>query len=42
MNAPQAGGSMGRGNFQSGDFGSGFSGDMGSKPDRNFAGGGNP
>ena len=42
MNAPQAGGSMGRGNFQSGDFGSGFSGDMGSKPERNFAGGGNP
>ena len=40
MNAPQAGGSMGRGG--SGDFGGGFSGDMGSKPERNDSGGGNP
>ena len=39
MNAPQAGGSMGRGG--PGDFG-GFSGDMGSKPERNYSGGGNP
>ena len=39
MNAPQAGGSMGRGG--SGEYGD-FSGDMGSKPERNNAGGGNP
>ena len=41
MNAPQAGGSMGRGG--SGDFGGGFDpSSMGSKPERNYSGGGNP
>ena len=41
MNAPQAGGNMGRGGY-GGDMGGGFSGDMGSKPERNYSGGGNP
>ena len=41
MNAPQAGGSMGRGG--SGDFGGSFDpSSMGSKPERNYSGGGNP
>ena len=41
MNAPQAGGNMGRGG--SGDFGGGFDpSSMGSKPERNYSGGGNP
>ena len=43
MNAPQAGGNMGRG----GEFGSDMPGgfdpsSMGSKPERNYSGGGNP
>lgn len=41
MNAPQAGGSMGRGG--SSDFGGSFDpSSMGSKPERNYSGGGNP
>ena len=41
MNAPQAGGNMGRGGY-GGDMSGGFGGDMGSKPERNYSGGGNP
>ena len=41
MNAPQPSGNMGRGG--SGDFGGGFDpSGMGSKPERNYSGGGNP
>ena len=42
MNAPQAGGNMGRGGY-GGDMGGGFDpSSMGSKPERNYSGGGNP